>query len=491
MNDDKLHGILQLIKADTDYNANIKTTKLNLRVAQKNDTFFYDLANQKWELVRIASDGWEIVKNNEIPLFKRYENNSKAQVYPSTSTNEQNNKECFNQFLKLFNLRNSKDFLLLSVYVISLFIPEIPKVILGISGNGGGAKTTTFRLIKDIVDPSNVDILSFNKNINDLIQILEHHYVNFFDNVSSVSQELSDLLCRAVTGSGYLKRSSLYTDDKDIPYNFKRCIGLNGINVVTTRPDLVDISLSLRVERIPEDKRKKEDEIKQEFERLKPFVLGYVFDILVKVLKYREDHKDEKILKGSPRMADFAEWGEIISRCLGNKDNEFIDAYQENIDNQNDEIIESTPVAESIILFMADKERWDGTPSQLYKFLEDIISQIYYDLRRSNLWPKAANRLTAKINEITPNLLKRNIEVVTGEKNSEGNRVIKICNLNNSNNSSVEKDKNHGENTPNSLNDQFINLNIHRIGRSDTFACDKCPKTGDKHFMKEHSCKRN
>ena len=392
-------------------------------------------------------------------------------------------------FLKLFNLRNSKDLLLLSVYIVSLFIPEIPKVILVISGNGGGAKTTTFKLIKDIVDPSSVDILSFNKNINDLIQILEHHYVNFFDNVSFVSTELSDLLCRAVTGSGYLKRA-LYTDDSDVSYNFKRCIGINGINIVTTRADLVDRSLSLRVERIPEDKRKKEEEIKEYFERLKPFVLGHIFDILVKVLKYREEHKDEKILKGSPRMADFAEWGEIISRCLGNKDNEFIDAYQDNIDNQNDEIIESTPVAESIILFMDDKEKWEGTPSQLYKFLEDIISQVYYDLRRSNLWPKAANRLTAKINEITPNLLKRNIEIVTGDKNSEGNRVIKIRKLNNdTNNSSLEKDKNHDDNSGHHPDIPFININIHRIGRLDTFECDKCPKTGDIHFMKQHSCK--
>ena len=227
--------------------------------------FYYDLTNQKWEIVKIASNGWEVVKNNEIPLFKRYENNSKAQVYPSsTSTDEQNNKEYFDQFFKLFNLRNSKDLLLLSVYIVSLFIPEIPKVILVISGNGGGAKTTTFKLIKDIVDPSSVDILSFNKNINDLIQILEHHYVNFFDNVSFVSTELSDLLCRAVTGSGYLKRA-LYTDDSDVSYNFKRCIGINGINIVTTRADLVDRSLSLRVERIPEDKRKKEEEIKRRF----------------------------------------------------------------------------------------------------------------------------------------------------------------------------------------------------------------------------------
>ena len=53
-------------------------------------------------------------------------------------------------------------------------------------------------------------------------------------------------------------------------------------------------------------------------------------------------------------MADFAEWGEIIARCLGYEKNEFINAYEENIQAQNDEVIESSPVAEVLLLFAAN-----------------------------------------------------------------------------------------------------------------------------------------
>ena len=177
--------------------------------------------------------------------------------------------------------------MLLENYLISLFIPDIQKAILVISGNGGGAKTTTFFLIKNIVDPSTIDTLSFSPNKNDLIQTLEHNYVIYFDNVSYISQEVSDILCRAVTGSGSSKRE-LYTTDEDFIYKFKRCIGINGINPVTTRPDFIDRSLNLKVERIPEDKRKKEEDIRREFERLRPYVLGYIFDALVKYWIQRE-----------------------------------------------------------------------------------------------------------------------------------------------------------------------------------------------------------
>ena len=62
LNDDKLDGIIKLIEAETSYNEDINTIELNLRVAQKNKTFYYDLANQKWEIVKIASNGWEVSK---------------------------------------------------------------------------------------------------------------------------------------------------------------------------------------------------------------------------------------------------------------------------------------------------------------------------------------------------------------------------------------------------------------------------------------------
>lgn len=486
VNDDKLDRIIKSIQAEMVFDETIEHKELNLRVANNDNIFYYDLTNLKWEIIKIAHDGWEIVKDNTIPLFKRYEKNSKPQVYPSKDVD---NSKYFKEFLNLFNLRSEKDRLLLEIYLISLFIPGIQKAILVMKGNGGGAKTTTFSLIKNIVDPSTIDTLSFSSNKNDLIQSLDHNYICYFDNVSCISQEVSDILCRAVTGSGTSKRE-LYTTDEEFIYKLKRCIGINGINLVTTRPDFIDRSLILRVERIPEEKRRKEEDIQKEFERLRPYVLGYIFDILVKYLDYKNIHKEEAIVKNPPRMADFAETCEIISRCLGYPENAFINAYRENIDNQNDEVIEASPIAEALLAFMENKQQWTGTPTQLYQYLGDIISQVDSNIKRSIYWPKGPNRLTYKINEIVPNLLKRNIEIVTGEK-VNGKRVITIKRLD-SNQTSYHKDNNFT-----SLSNSFveplsnyINLYIHRRGSSDTFECEKCSLTGDIHFMKGHQCRK-
>jgi len=486
INDDKLDRIIKSLQAQMVFDEKIEHKELNLRVAGQDDVIYYDLTNLRWEIIKITSKGWDIVKDNTIPLFKRYENNSIPQVYPKKNDENDSNRKYFKEFLNLFNLRTTGDRLLLENYLIALFIPNIQKSILAISGNGGGAKTTTFYLIKNIIDPSTVDTISFSPSTNDLKQSLEHNYVVYFDNVSYISQEVSDILCRAVTGSGDSKRE-LYTTDGIFIYKFRRCIGINGINIVTTRPDFVDRSLILRVERIPEEKRRKEEDIIKEFERLRPFVLGYIFDISVKYLKYREEHKGEIIVKNPPRMADFAESCEIISRCLGHPENAFIEAYRENIDNQNDEIIESSPVAESIIAFMENKNSWIDTPTQLLQMLGDIVSQVDPNIRKSKYWPKIAARLTYKINEIIPNLLKRGIEVVSGEK-VNGKRVIKITKID-SNPSSTEKKDTSSLNFSLDLQYNYINPYIHRRGSSDIFDCEKCSLTGDIHFMRDHPCK--
>ena len=243
----------------------------------------------------------------------------------------------------------------------------------------------------------------------------------------------------------------------------------------------MDRSLVIKLKRIEEKDRRKEEDIDREIKALTPSVLGYIFDVLVKVLKYREDHKGEKILNGYPRMADYSEWCEIIARCIGYKNNEFIDAYRENINNQNDEVIESSPIAEALLLFIGEKEEkrgevyWEGTPSRLLRELTDIIDQIKPELKRSNLWPKASNKPTSRINEIIPNLKEKGLEIITGEKNIQGDRVIKVRKLQEEKLVSPESDR-------------LFNPVIHRLGSSDTFDCERCTQRGDIHYMKLHNC---
>src|SRR4051794_34564636 len=76
-----------------------------------------------------------------------------------------------------------------------------------------------------------------------------------------------------------------------------------------------------------------------EFDQLSPKLLGYVLDKLVKALQIKNTIQ----LKNLPRMADFAVWGEAISRAMGYKEMEFINAYYDNIGKQNISAIDAHP----------------------------------------------------------------------------------------------------------------------------------------------------
>jgi hypothetical protein len=258
-----------------------------------------------------------------------------------------------------------------------------------------------------------------------------HNYVCYFDNVSKIPDWISDQLCRAVTGSGFSKRG-LYTDDDDIIYNFKGCVGFNGINLGATKADLLDRGIILELERLPKEKEKKLELIWPKFEKLKPHLLGYIFDILAKVLQVKKNGGVN--LEAYPRMADFAEVGEIISRCMGNEDGAFLRAYYKNIDLQVEESIEANPVGNAIMKFIEDskrehegwikgKDEWHGTSTELLALLEPIAEVLKINTN-SRLWPKAPNGLTRRLNEVKTNLREIGIRIEKDRSSTQKSLII-------------------------------------------------------------------
>ena len=69
---------------------------------------------------------------------------------------------------------------------------------------------------------------------------------------------------------------------------------------------------------------------------------------MVEVLQVRKNGGIE--IKGYPRMADFAEIGETVSRCMGYANNEFLDAYYRNIQLQAEEAIQAHPIGTAVVI---------------------------------------------------------------------------------------------------------------------------------------------
>lgn len=135
-------------------------------------------------------------------------------------------------------------------------------------------------------------------------------------------------------------------------------------------------------------------------------------------------------------MADFEEYAEIISRCMGYKEGEFLRAYQDNIGVQIDEAIAASPLSMAIVELMKDfvdndgkiitvKEEWNDTPTKLSLELNEIAeTTLKINIQRKS-WPKSVSYLSRRLNEVKTNLREKGIEIEK-YKDEKGNRKIKI-----------------------------------------------------------------
>lgn len=356
------------------------------RVAEKDGVFWYDLTNPDWQAIKITADDWGIEDNPPV-LFARFRH-QRPQVIPRKG----------GAIEKIFDYVNLGPYhTLFLCWLVAAFIPNIPHPALIFYGEKGAAKTTTCSFLKQIIDPSALETLAL-PNARSLLLSLQSHWFLNFDNISNISEETSDTLCRAITGGGIQLRK-LFTDSEDVIYTFQRCISLNGINNVVNRADLLDRSILLELRRISEDKRREIREVQSNFLVDLPSILGGIFDTLSKAMAIYPSVKLDKL----PRMADFAHWGYAIGEALGSRGKDFLSEYTANIESQNIEVLNSDVVATLMVAFMQDRAEWYGRVSDLFIELS-AIAPAYGISPLSRDFPSKPNVLSRRLNSIRSNL---------------------------------------------------------------------------------------
>jgi len=413
-----VHSALNVLESKAVYEGQRFT--LYNRAAPASDGFWIDMTDDKWRAIKVTAKGWQIVEDPPI-LFRRY-GHQLPLVEPKHGGDPW-------KLLFFINLPTEKDGspsatqVTLLCVCISYLIPAIPHPIIVIYGIQGSGKTWAFERIRDLIDPSSVGVLTIPRNERERVQQLDHHWCAFFDNVTNLKPWMSDTLCRAVTGTGFTKRE-LYTDDDDVVKRFRRCIGLDGINIAASRGDLLDRSLLVGLHDISVENRRAEDELLAEFESCKAEILGGFLDTLVKAIQLYPSVSTKRLF----RMADFTKWGCAITEALGLTQEQFMKAYEEKVKSQIQEAALASPVATVVMDWVKTiavenkKQIWEGPPSQLYTALISRAKVLGVSTRQK-VWPKAPHALVRQLNELAPSLKALGLEVITGVRDVAGRKV--------------------------------------------------------------------
>ena len=240
------------------------------------------------------------------------------------------------------------------------------------------------------------------------------------DNVSHLSDWLSDGICRLATGGGFATRS-LYTDSEETYLDATRPVIIASIEDVVRRGDLADRCVTLTLQPIPESKRRTEQKMWAQIDAEAPAIMGAILDALAGGLKQLPAVKLDRL----PRMADFAVWGEAVCRGTGKKPGEFLDAYTANRHQANESVLEESAVAHHLrsMMALAVTGKWEGTSRDLLTDLGKTAGEKTVESKR---WPKSPRALSGILRRLAPSLRVVGIQVGFERASHTRTRTITI-----------------------------------------------------------------
>jgi len=372
---------------------------LSVRAAEHEGSFYYDLCNPSGKAVMITPEGWQIV--DPPIIFRKYEH-MKPQVEPSRGC------QVLDRFIRLWRLASEDDATMLKVILASYLIPDIVRPAVALHGPPGSTKSTLAKMIKTVIDPSEIVNPPLPGREEELLRMLSRHYLNTFDNVRDMKDWQSDLLCVAVTGGSTAKRA-LWRNGDDWIMKIKTGVILTGVNLEITEPDLLDRSLPLELARIPGNERREDAEVMGEIQTMLPGLIGELLDHVSSAMRIKAGKKITK----HPRMAEWYSWAICLSESMGIDEEEFNRIFGKFIERQSTFAIENAILATTIldVLQTTTKGYILGTPARVLEYLS-LFAESRHTNIKSKGWPKDPPRFGKDLNKIKTNLAQNGIQVI-------------------------------------------------------------------------------
>lgn len=366
----------------------------------------YNLANSASEVAIINADGYKISKDSPVKFLN-------SPTLKSLPTPDPSSEDILEQFRKILGLSHYHFHCVLA-FIINAMRPKGPYICLLVQGEQGSGKSFLCSVIKDILDPSSAPKLSMPKSERDLMIVAQDNALLLFDNMSGLSNEMSDALCRLSTGTGYATRKIYSDNDLQV---FSECCPFicNGISGISERPDLIDRSLALVLPSMEENSRRLERYILADIEAINPQLLDKLFNIASYAIK-NLDHVEPPT---EFRMADAAQWLLAAEPATGLPEGSLLDAMRQ---SQNDIVMASL---EHQTIPLALRELVDKKPFKGY-FGELTLALKATAYRDDNKLPKNPSHLSHQLKRLAPALKRVGFEISFIDKD-RGGRGISIA----------------------------------------------------------------
>jgi hypothetical protein len=374
---------------------------LKTRWARKNGAIYYETSpGRVWE---IDGRGWRLAENPPV-RFRRLD-----MLRPLPAPVRGGSLADLTRYLKL----DAAALRLYLAVMVSYPFENIPRPILAIVGEQGGGKTTRTLLLKRLLDEDGTDFVTPS---GDVLRQATHRGIVAFDNQSSFPKDFADLLCSLVTGAGDSRRE-LYSNNNEFGFKVRRPAILNGINLPSDRPDLLNRTVIVEVPHIDESSRLPEARFWEEFEFDRGKLLGVVFALISGVLRNLQP------LQARPRMADWAEIASALYEHVGWGRKQFATDWRTAEEQQYDTALDGV-VGEALMDYLrSEPDGVSKTPGELHRAVRAEV-----DMGSTRFFPQSANSFSRELNRLAPALEAKGWKVLhssTG-RGKDKKRIIEI-----------------------------------------------------------------
>lgn len=354
-----------------------------LRCWRSPNEIWIDLCDEGGSAVRIRPGAWDIVKAADCPA--RFLRPERAAPLPRPEPGGG-----FEEFGSLLGL-DADAVLLVRAFAVGCFLPKGTMPVLCLSGWQGAGKSMLASAIKRIVDPSLGALSDAPVSKRDIMPALADTYLLALDNLEGLSPEMSNTLCRVLSGVPLAART-LHTNLGLTVVETRRPLIIGGISNPATRGDLVDRSISLEL-KARSGAWKRESELLAALESAAPRVFGALCDALATALA-----GEPLVPPPSMRLADFA-WFAVASCPTV----ELAEATARVLRSNTEESAASTLENDLFAMAIVDKTRQCGTYEAT---MRELIDLMLADWARRSEAPPSAEAASRKLDRIGPVLLK-------------------------------------------------------------------------------------
>jgi hypothetical protein len=354
--------------------------RLHQRVAQHGGKVYIDIADHEDRVIVISDGKWRFT--DRVPVvFKRTELTAPM---PDPDRGGADLGLLWNHV----NVADPDRPIFLATMVAAFIQPDAPHTILGLLAEHGSAKSTTSRRFVALTDPSVAPLRMAPRDTDQWVTAASGSWVVAIDNLSEISDWLSDALCRAATGEANIKRQ-LYTDAGLSVFKFLRVIVLNGIDLGGLNGDLTDRLALVELGRITEDDRRDETELEAQWNRDWPAILGGLLNLAATVHHRLPDITVQRM----PRMADFSKVLAVIDEINGTTG---LDRYRKRAAHLAADSVTSDPLIARLqeINFSCV----DTTAAQILT----EVTPAEKEWRAPQGWPKNARGVTTQLTKQAP-----------------------------------------------------------------------------------------